>query len=100
MGGEGASSTSALYQVVVVRFEKTRLVVVLEMLDQAAPPVVEDCQRTTLPVCPLKVSRPLFVPEHTVVLPPTEPPMDCPKEFLNTINVIKKANTFFIARFI
>ncbi len=48
-----------------------------EIFDHVPPPSIEDCHLTTFPVCPLNVKSPLLVPEHAVVLPPTEPPTDC-----------------------
>jgi hypothetical protein len=95
-GGEGASKTSARYQVVVFRLAYTRLTVVFEIFVQDAPLVVEDCHRTTFPVCPLKVTRPLLVPEQTLVLPLTEPPTDCAKEKFITKKRVKKENAFLI----
>ena len=35
---------------------------------------MEDCHLITDPVCPVKVSVPLFVPEQTDALAPTDPP--------------------------
>ena len=53
-----------------------RLVLVLLIVDQLAPLLIEDSQRTTVPVCPLEVILPEFVPLQTVaaaeVLPPTD----------------------------
>ena len=54
-----------------------------EIFVQDAPFVVEDCHRTTFPECPFNVTKPLLVPEQTVVLLPTEPAMDCAKEKLH-----------------
>jgi hypothetical protein len=51
-------------------------VVVLAIGVQLVPPLVEDSQRITLPVFPLKVNVPLLLPEHTaasaLTVPPTE----------------------------
>jgi hypothetical protein len=51
-------------------------VVVFAIAVQLVPPLVEDSQRITLPVFPLKVNVPLLVPEHTVASAPTVPPTE------------------------
>ena len=51
-------------------------VVVLLIVVQLLPPLIDCSQRTTLPVLPLKVTVPLFPLEHTVVEPFAEPPTD------------------------
>ena len=55
-----------------------RLVVVLAISETPLKNVgeVEDCQRTTLPVCPLRVKVVELVPEHLEALPATVPPTD------------------------
>ena len=40
------------------------------------PPFVDASHRIIFPVCPLNVSVPLLLPEHTVVVPLTEPPTE------------------------
>jgi hypothetical protein len=64
--------------VVVVRFDAVYVVAVLAISVKPVvkPELVADCHLVILPVCPLKVSTVLFVPEHTdappLILPPTE----------------------------
>ena len=101
LGGEGSSTTSALYQVVAVRFEYARLVLAeLEILDHEAPLLVEDCHLTTFPDCPVNVKSPLLVPEQTVVFAPADPPTDWEKEIVELINNSAFKQTFFISEII
>jgi hypothetical protein len=68
--------TTALYKVVCVRFVYDWEVVVLVIVDHVVPPFTEDSHLTIFPVCPLNVSVPLLLPEHTVVVPLTAPPTE------------------------
>jgi len=52
--------------------------VVLAIVVQLTPEFIDDSHLITLPVWPVRLSVPLFVPEQTVVLVPTEPPTDIP----------------------
>ena len=68
--------TTALYWVVRVILEYVCEVVVLAIVVQVEPPLVEYSHLITLPVLPVKLSVPLLVPEQTVApeftVPPTE----------------------------
>jgi hypothetical protein len=68
--------TTTLYKVVCVRFVYDWEVVVLVIVVHVVPSFTEDSHLTTFPVCPLKVSVPLLFPEHTAVVPLTEPPTE------------------------
>ena len=65
---------TAQYTDVCVRLLYVKLVVVLATFVQLLPPFIERIHFDTLPVCPLNVIVPVFVPEHTAVLPVVVPP--------------------------
>jgi hypothetical protein len=67
---------TARYNVLVVRFKYDNDVVVFTMGVHVLPPFVENSHLITLPVCPVKLSVPLLVPEHTITLLLTDPPTD------------------------
>jgi hypothetical protein len=68
--------TNALPNVVCVRLLNDCEVVVFTISVQFVPPSTEYCHFKTFPVCPVKLTVPLLVPEQTVELLPTEPPID------------------------
>jgi hypothetical protein len=68
--------TTARNCVVCVRAPEVYVVVVLAIVVQVVNGLTELSQRTTEPVCPLKVKVPLVDPEQIVVPPLTLPPTD------------------------
>ncbi len=48
----------------------------MAILVQEVNGLIEDSQRTTAPVCPAKVNKPLVVPEQIPVPPVTSPPIE------------------------
>ncbi len=58
-----------------------------------APPSVELCHFATVPVCPLNVRVPVFVPEHTVAAELTAPPTDTGFTVMATVGVVTDEHT-------
>ena len=63
---------TARYELVVLRLLQLNVAVLPVTVDQLPP--VERNHFMLAPTCPLRVIVPLFVPEHTVVLPVVVPP--------------------------
>src|SRR5665213_1156950 len=67
--------TTALPKVVWVRLLNGCEVLIFAISTQVVPST-ENCHFKTFPVCPVKLTVPLLVPEQTVELLPTLPPTD------------------------
>jgi ABC-type molybdate transport system permease subunit len=85
--------TTALYNVVCVKFEYACEAVIFAMGLQLAPPLIDDSQRVTAPVLPVKFNVPEFEVAHTVELLLTLPPTETGLTVIVTLDEFAAAQT-------